>query len=99
VLVDGSKQTFGYLALFGSRLVAEAHVESFAKLVNLAWAEWGVFIVAEMVAGVWFTQFQWLMEADRSTAVHLRLPLLLHEAQAVEDAGEFAARDVLAVVC
>ena len=84
---------------FWSWLVADFCVEPFAKLVYLIDAEWRVFLVAEMVAGVWFAQFQWLMEADRSTAVHLRFPLLLHEAQAVEDAGEFAARDVLVIVC
>ena len=55
--------------------------------------------MAEVVAGVWFTQFQRIVEADGCAAVHLRFPLLLHKAQAVEDAGKFAARDVLAVVC
>jgi hypothetical protein len=99
VLVDGSKQTFNYLALFGSRLVAEPHVESFAKLVDFAWSKWRILLVAEMVAGIWFAQFKGIAKADSCATVHLRLPLLLHEAQAVEDAGEFAARDVLAVVC
>jgi len=84
---------------FWSRLVADFSVEPFAKLVYLIGAEWRVFLVAEMVAGVGFAQFQRIVEANGSAAVHLRFPLLLHEAQAVEDAGEFAARDVLAVVC
>ena len=97
--VDGSKQTFSYLALFGSRLVAEPHIESFAKVVDLAGSKWRILLVAEVVAGVWFAQFQRVVETDGSAAAHLWLPLFLHEAQAMEDAGEFAARDVLAVVC
>ena len=68
-------------------------------MVYLIGAEWRVFLVAEMVAGVGFAQFQWIVKADGCATVHLRLPLLLHEAQAVEYAGEFAARYVLAVVC
>jgi hypothetical protein len=79
--------TPSYLALFWSRLVAEPHVESFAKLVDLGGAEGRVFFIAEMVAGIWFAQFQWIVKADGCAAVHLRLPLFLHEAQAVEDAG------------
>ena len=99
MLIDGSKKTFNYLALFGSRLVADFCIESFAKLVNLGGAEGRVFLVAEVVAGVWLAQSHWIVKADGCATMHLRLPLLLHEAQAVEDAGEFAARDVLAVVC
>jgi len=52
-----------------------------------------------VVAGVGFAQFQRVVETDGSTAVHLRLPLFLHEAQAVEHAGEFAARDVFVLDC
>jgi len=74
VLTDGSKQTFGDLALFDSRLVAETHVESFAKLVDLGGAKGSVFFIAEVVAGVGFAQFQRIMKADGSAAVHLRLP-------------------------
>ena len=84
---------------FWSRLVAEPHIESFAKLVDLGWSKWRILLIAEMVAGVGFAEFERIVKADGCAAVHLRLPLFLHEAQAVEDAGEFAARDVLAVVC
>jgi hypothetical protein len=82
-----------------SRLVAEPHVEPFAKVVDLSRAKRRVLLVAEVVAGVGFAQFQRVVEADGSAAVHLRLPLFLHEAQAMEHAGEFAARDVLVLVC
>ena len=84
---------------FWSLSVAEPCIEPFAKIVDFVGAKWRILLVAEMVAGVGFAQFQWIVKADGSAAVHLRLPLLLHEAQAVEEAGEFAARDVLAVVC
>jgi hypothetical protein len=49
---------------FWSRLVTEFHVEPIAKLVNLIGAEWRVLVVAEVVAGVGFAQFEWLVEAD-----------------------------------
>ena len=80
-----------YLALLWSRLVAELHVEPFAKLVDLAGAERRIPLVAEVVAGVGFAEFERIVKADGCATVHLRLPLLLHEAQAVEYAGEFAA--------
>src|SRR5271157_4223761 len=73
------------------RSYADARVEPVAKLVDLAGAEWRILLVAEVVAGIRLAQFQWLVEDDGSAAVHLWLPLLLHEAQAVEHAGEFAA--------
>ena len=88
MLVDGNHC---YLALLWSRLVAELHIESFAKVVDLAGAEWRILLVAEVVAGVGFTQFQRIVKTDARAAVHLWFPLLLHEAQAVEYAGEFAA--------
>ncbi len=84
---------------FWSRSIADFCVEPFAKLVYLIGAERGVLVVAEVVAGVGFAQIKWIVKADGCAAVHLWFPLLLHEAQAVEDAGEFTARDVLAVVC
>jgi len=99
VLIDGSKQTFGYLALFRSRLVAELCVELLAQFVDLAGAERRIPLVAEVVAGVGFAEFERIVKADGCATVHLRLPLFLHEAQAVKDAGKFAARVVLAVVC
>ena len=44
-----------------------------------------------ILAGVGFAEFERIVEADGCATVHLRLPLLLHEAQAVEYAGQFAA--------
>jgi hypothetical protein len=83
----GTSRRLAISPFFWSRLVAGLHIESFAKVVYLCGIERRILLIAEMVAGVWFAQFQWLMEADGCAAVHLRLPLFLHEAQAVEDAG------------
>src|ERR1039457_238436 len=39
-----------------SRLVTDSCVEPVTKLVNLIGAEWGFFVVAEVIAGVGFAQ-------------------------------------------